>query len=109
MVGTRMTHSETGRIPVTLLSGFLGAGKTTLLRRIISWETELSDTVVLVNEFGAVGIDGALLKNSGSSVIELTSGCICCTLSADLKQSLTNIQDRFHPRRILIESSGVAL
>lgn len=93
---------------VVLLSGFLGAGKTTLLKRILSWETDLADTVVLVNEFGDVGIDGALLKNSGSDVIELTSGCICCTLSADLFQSLTRIWQQFSPRRIFIEASGVA-
>jgi G3E family GTPase len=93
---------------VVLLSGFLGAGKTTLLKRILSWEADLADTVVLVNEFGDVGIDGELLKNSGSDVIELTSGCICCTLSADLKQSLTDIWKRFSPRKIFIESSGVA-
>jgi G3E family GTPase len=91
-----------------LLAGFLGAGKTTLLKRMLSWENDLSDTVVLVNEFGDVGIDGSLLKNAGTDVIELTSGCICCTLSADLKQSLTQIWKRFKPRRILIESSGVA-
>jgi G3E family GTPase len=93
---------------ILLLAGFLGAGKTTLLKRILSWETDLSDTVVLVNEFGDIGIDGALLKDSGSDVIELTSGCICCTLSADLHQSLTRLWERFKPRRILIEASGVA-
>ena len=93
---------------VLLLSGFLGAGKTTLLRRILSWETDLSDTVVMVNEFGDIGIDGSLLKDSGSDVIELTSGCICCTLSADLRRSLKSIWQRFKPRRIFIESSGVA-
>ena len=91
-----------------LLAGFLGAGKTTLLKRILSWEADLSETVVLVNEFGDIGIDGALLQDSGSDVIELTSGCICCTLSADLKQSLTRMWQRFKPRRILIEASGVA-
>jgi G3E family GTPase len=91
-----------------LLAGFLGAGKTTLLKRILSWQADLSETVVLVNEFGDIGIDSALLKDSGSDVIELTSGCICCTLSADFHQSLTRIWNRFKPRRILIESSGVA-
>lgn len=91
-----------------LLTGFLGAGKTTLLKRILSWETDLSETVVLVNEFGDIGIDGVLLKDSGSDVVELTSGCICCTLNADLRQSLARIWTRFKPRRILIECSGVA-
>ncbi len=91
-----------------LLAGFLGSGKTTLLKRILSWESDLSNSVVLVNEFGDIGIDGALLKDSGSDVIELTSGCICCTLSADLKQSLEDVWKRFRPERIFIESSGVA-
>jgi G3E family GTPase len=99
------THEKAG---VLLLSGFLGAGKTTLLKRILSWETDLSETVVLVNEFGDIGIDGSLLKDSGSDVIELASGCICCTLSADLHRSLKSIWQRFKPRRIFIESSGVA-
>ena len=93
---------------ILLLSGFLGAGKTTLLKRILSWETDLSETVVLVNEFGDVGIDGSLLDGSNSDVIELTSGCICCSLSADLKQSLIDIRKRFAPKRIFIESTGVA-
>jgi len=93
---------------ILLLSGFLGAGKTTLLKRILSWETDLSGTVVLVNEFGDIGIDGSLLKDAGTDVIELTSGCICCTLSADLRRSLTTIRERFNPRRIFIEGSGVA-
>ncbi len=93
---------------VILLAGFLGSGKTTLLKQILSWETDLSDTVVVVNEFGDVGIDGALLKNSGSEIVELTSGCICCTLTADLRQSLDRIWKKFRPVRVLIESSGVA-
>jgi G3E family GTPase len=79
-----------------------------LLKQILSWETDLSGTVVVVNEFGDVGIDGALLKDSGSDVVELTSGCICCTLTADLRQSLVRIYTQFEPERILIEASGVA-
>jgi len=93
---------------IVLLSGFLGSGKTTLLKRILSWETHLSETVVIVNEFGKVGIDGALLKETGSDVVELASGCICCTLQVDLKQTLAQVRERFNPRQILIEASGIA-
>ena len=64
--------------------------------------------MVLVNEFGEVGIDGSLLGGTGSNVVELTSGCICCTLTADLLRCLSEIQEKFKPRRIIIESSGVA-
>jgi G3E family GTPase len=103
-----LTLQKDHKCAVFLLSGFLGAGKTTLLKRILTWESDLSDTVVLVNEFGDVGIDGDLLKNSGSDVVELTSGCICCTLSADLKQCLTSVWEQYKPRRIFIEASGVA-
>ncbi|MGD9045501.1 MAG: GTP-binding protein [Desulfobacterales bacterium] len=93
---------------VVLLTGFLGSGKTTLLKRMLAWENNLAETVVVVNEFGDVGIDGALLKDSGSDVVELTSGCICCTLQIDLKHTLMQIRERFRPRRILIEASGIA-
>ena len=99
--------SKKSSADVILISGFLGSGKTTLLKRILAWDDDLSGTVVLVNEFGDVGIDGSLLKDSGSDVVELTSGCICCTLGADLRQSLHNIMERFIPSRILIEASGV--
>jgi G3E family GTPase len=107
-MSTPLDNQAEHKADILLLAGFLGAGKTTLLKRILSWEADLSDTVVLVNEFGEIGIDGALLQDSGSDVIELTSGCICCTLSADLHQSLTRIWHRFTPRRILVEASGVA-
>jgi G3E family GTPase len=93
---------------VFLVAGFLGSGKTTLLKRILSWQKDLDKTVVLVNEFGEAGIDGALLGGTDSNVVELTSGCICCTLTADLLRCLSEIQTTFNPRRIIIESSGVA-
>jgi G3E family GTPase len=97
-----------GKSEVIVISGFLGAGKTTLLKKILTWETDLSETVVIVNEFGDVGIDGSLLKNLGSDVVELTGGCICCTLKVDLTQTLKKIRREFNPRRIFIESTGVA-
>jgi G3E family GTPase len=96
------------KIKIILLSGFLGSGKTTLLQRILSWEADLSDTVVLMNEFGEVGIDGSLLRGLGTDVVELTNGCICCTLSIDLNLSLKGVLEQFKPRQILMEGSGVA-
>jgi G3E family GTPase len=96
------------RADVYLLTGFLGSGKTTLLRNMLRWEKDLSGTVVLVNEFGQMGIDGAILKRAGSDVVELTSGCVCCTLKGELVQALKDISTRFNPRRIIIEATGVA-
>lgn len=93
---------------VFIISGFLGAGKTTLLKRILSWEKDLSGTVVLVNEFGEVGIDGAMLKDAGSDVVELTGGCICCSLKTDLGLTLKSIRQRFNPSQLFIETTGVA-
>ena len=96
------------RAEVYLLTGFLGSGKTTLVRNMLRWEKDLSGTVVLVNEFGQVGIDGDILKKAGSDVVELTSGCVCCTLKGELVQALKDISSRFNPRRIIIEATGVA-
>jgi G3E family GTPase len=93
---------------VILITGFLGAGKTTLLRRILQWSGDLSSTAVLVNEFGKVGIDGELLKRFQTPVVELTNGCICCSMQGDMVKSLEEITERFHPKRILIEATGVA-
>ena len=95
---------------VIILAGFLGAGKTTLLKRILSWENDLSGTVVIVNEFGDVGIDGSLLKNAGSNsdMVELTSGCVCCSLKMDLSLTLKRIRKKLNPSRIFIEATGVA-
>lgn len=102
--------STSEKTDIYLLAGFLGSGKTTLLNRILAWETDLSDTVVIVNEFGKIGIDGSIIKSKsgGRDVIELTSGCICCTLTDELVNTLADIRERFKPRRILLEATGVA-
>jgi G3E family GTPase len=93
---------------VILIAGFLGAGKTTLLRNILRWPGDLSKTAILVNEFGQIGIDGELLQGFRTPVYELTNGCICCTLQGDFHSTVVEILDGFHPKRILIEATGVA-
>jgi G3E family GTPase len=93
---------------VILIAGFLGAGKTTLLRNILQWPGDLSKTAILVNEFGKIGIDGELLQGFRTPVYELTNGCICCTIQGDFHSTVVGILDGFHPKRILIEATGVA-
>lgn len=69
-------------VPVTILTGFLGAGKTTLLNRVLT-ESHGARLAVIVNEFGELGVDGALVGDDASSVIELANGCVCAALRAD--------------------------
>lgn len=94
---------------VFIITGFLGSGKTTLLKRILKSAGDLSGTVVLVNEFGKVGIDGSLIKNSAAAnIVELNSGCICCSLRPDMIQTLTTLWKKYAPERVIIEATGVA-
>jgi G3E family GTPase len=90
-----------------LLSGFLGSGKTTLLKHILSWKEDLSDTVVILNEFGEICIDGSLIDRD-VKMVELVNGCICCTLQLDLRKQIETLVDRFHPRWLMMESTGLA-
>jgi G3E family GTPase len=93
---------------VDVAFGFLGSGKTTFIARILQgWGIE-EKIVVLVNEFGDVGIDGELLASQGGNVVEMPSGCICCTLQSDFRNQISEIHSTFHPDRIIIEPSGVA-
>ncbi|MEM7157265.1 MAG: GTP-binding protein [Myxococcota bacterium] len=94
-------------IPVTVVTGFLGAGKSTLLDR---WLLALpSDTAVIVNEQGEVGIDGALLASRASQILEITGGCVCCTTQAALDAALTGFAHATpRPSRIVVETSGAA-
>jgi putative photosynthetic complex assembly protein 2 len=93
---------------VEVIAGFLGAGKTTFVRRLLASADPGVRTVVLVNDFGAVGIDGSLLNGRGADVVELPNGCICCSLRSDLGRQIRETVARFAPERLLIEPSGVA-
>ena len=99
---------NSGKTRLILLAGFLGAGKTTLLKQILSNKTDMSDTVVIINEFGEIGIDASLIQRQDAEIVELTSGCICCTLALDLGILLKKIWAQYDPRYIIIEASGVA-
>lgn len=93
---------------VIVIGGFLGAGKTTLLKEIISWKDDLSDVAIIVNEFGEVGIDGGLLGDRTSNIVELSTGCICCSMQGDLKRALLELKNKFSPAWLLIEATGLA-
>jgi len=91
-----------------VICGFLGSGKTTLVKEILSWKEELSDVAIIVNEFGEVGVDGALLNQQGANVVELTSGCICCSIQGDLKTTIMDISQRYSPAWLIVEATGLA-
>lgn len=93
---------------VRIVAGFLGSGKTTVMRRLLSEADPSLRTVVLVNDFAAVGVDGSLLSGQGAEVVELPNGCICCSLRTDLSRQLKEAIARWAPRQVLIEPSGVA-
>ncbi|EJL57596.1 putative GTPase, G3E family [Rhizobium sp. CF122] len=101
------------RIPVTILTGFLGAGKSTLLNRILK-DPAMKDAAVIINEFGDIGIDHLLVESSGDAIIELSDGCLCCTVRGELVDTLANLMDavqtgRVKPvKRVVIETTGLA-
>jgi G3E family GTPase len=113
LFGRREKHARGRRVPVTVLTGFLGAGKTTLLRRLLQMP-EGRGTAVIINEFGAVGIDDALVRASSEETVLLGNGCLCCVSRSDLQIALRRlVADRERGaippfRRIIIETSGLA-
>ena len=99
-------------IPLTVLTGFLGAGKTSLLNRLIT-DPALADTAVIINEFGAIGLDHLLVKPIKDGVVLLQSGCLCCTLRGDLVDALEQLlrdldNGRVAFRRVMLETTGLA-
>jgi G3E family GTPase len=111
--GRRLKRERGARIPVTVVTGFLGAGKTTLIRRFLK-SPEGRGTAVIVNEFGAVGIDDALVRDSAEETVLLGNGCLCCITRTDLQVALRRLVfDRERGTvppfaRVLIETSGLA-
>lgn len=100
-------------IPVTLLTGFLGSGKSTLLTRVLH-DPRFSHTAVVVNEFGEVGLDGILVEHSREELVEMTSGCLCCTIRGDIRKTLLDLHHRQEQGkipafdRLVVESTGLA-
>ena len=103
------------KVPVTVITGFLGAGKTSLIRNLVA-NANGRRLALIINEFGEMGVDGEILRACGSEtcteddIVELTNGCICCTVADDFLPTLTMLLDREdRPDHILIETSGLAL
>ena len=105
--------NQINQIPVTVITGFLGSGKTTLLSSILK-KKEMQKTAVIINEFGEIGLDHALIEHTDENIVELQSGCICCTIQGDLNKTLIDLFDKMMNgkvssfNRILIETTGLA-
>ena len=110
---TEVIEEEDFQIPVNIITGFLGSGKTTLLNKWVNTE-EFKDTLVLINEFGDVGLDHELVQAVDDTVVLLGSGCNCCSLQGELIDSLTTNNIRAKKgiipnfKRVLIETTGLA-
>lgn len=113
LFGRRLRHERGARVPVVVVTGFLGAGKTTLVKQFLD-SAEGHGTAIVVNEFGAAGIDDVLLRSSADETVLLGNGCLCCNVRSDLQVALRKLMsDRErglvpHFRRVVIETSGLA-
>jgi G3E family GTPase len=108
MNGQTQSRDTGGRIPVTVVTGFLGSGKTTLVNRILA-EQHGRKIAVIVNEFGEISVDGQLVLNDDQeNLVEFNNGCLCCTVRGDLVDTLSKLKDRTDLDSILIETTGLA-
>lgn len=94
---------------VDVVYGFLGCGKTTFIKNILQYWGKEEQIVVLVNEFGDVGIDGEMLQDQNGNIVEMPSGCICCTLQPEFRMQLWELCQNIKPDRVIIEPTGVAV
>jgi G3E family GTPase len=113
LFGRRQRRARGPRLPVIAVTGFLGSGKTTLIRALLD-RPEGANSAIVVNEFGEVGIDQALLRPSSDVTVLLGNGCLCCNVRTDLQETLRGLfADRAHGavpsfERVIIETSGLA-
>jgi G3E family GTPase len=98
-------------LPIPVLTGFLGSGKTTFLRRVLA-APDMAETAVVINEFGAVGLDHLLVEASPDDIVQLPGGCLCCAVRQDLVRTLHRLLARrakgLRIRRVVVETSGLA-
>lgn len=90
-----------------LITGFLGSGKTTTIRHLLAHKPDRERWAVLVNEFGEIGIDGALLADSGAVLKEIPGGCMCCVNGLPMQVGLNMLLQQAKPDRLLIEPTGL--
>lgn len=108
-----MSVIPSNAIPITVLTGFLGSGKTTLLKRLLA-DPAMAGTAVIINEFGEVGLDDALIEKIDEDAVLLPSGCVCCAVRGDLVQALERLHERWQRgeiptiARVVLETTGLA-
>ncbi|MBI3588111.1 GTP-binding protein [Candidatus Micrarchaeota archaeon] len=104
------SQKRVGKVPLTILTGYLGAGKTTLLQRLLHHAQKSGlKLAVLMNEFGEIGIDTKTIKAGRNvDVVEMAGGCVCCSMTGEFEAAVREVIGKFHPEHIVLEATGVA-